>query len=258
MRCPHLLLAALLAAARLQAQQPAQVEVLASIMMTEDRRVLDPAILAPALEHPDPLVRRTAIVAIGRIGNPDGVLLLIPRLNDPEPSVVTEAFFAIGLLGDPRAVAPIHDRLRLTDSIAQAALPEAATALARIGSDQALDLLRGIITGASDLPQARMEQMRGQAVLESWRHGSRAPVTAILPLVRDTSVAMRWQALYTLARLSAPEAVEGFIDAVRDRTPLLREVGARGLSRRVADSSGAVHSDFVRELVRLLDDDQPV
>ena len=43
-----------------------------------------------------------------------------------------------------------------------------------------------------------------QAMLESWRLGPDAPVTALLPFLEDTSFADRWRATYSLGRLKAP------------------------------------------------------
>ncbi|RPH85425.1 MAG: hypothetical protein EHM73_15225, partial [Chroococcales cyanobacterium metabat2.561] len=63
-----LLTTLLVATPPLAAQDPALVEALAPIMMLEDRRELNPAVFAQALEHPEAQVRRAATVAIGRIG----------------------------------------------------------------------------------------------------------------------------------------------------------------------------------------------
>lgn len=240
--------------ATLSAQDPALVETLAPILMTEDRRVLEPAILMPALEHPDPAVRRVAVLAIGRIGNPDGVLLVAPRLRDRDPGVVTEAIFALGLLKDPRGVPMLLDRLRLTDSLSVVALGEAATALAKIGGAEAVAILSDVITGSGDLREERRREMRGIAILESWRLAANAPVRAILPFTRDTSIDLRWRSLYTLGRLVVPEAGDAFLASTRDASALLREVAAKSLTRRMADTAGLPHRNVIGELLTLLDD----
>lgn len=239
----------------LAAQDPAIVEALAPILAAEDRRVLDLAVLGPALEHPDVGVRRTAVVAVGRIGDPRGVELLVPRLRDRDGSVVADAFFALGLLKSPAGVAPIMERLRLPDSLSAAALQEAATALVRTGGDDATRLVADVIGGSGDLRLERRDAMRGAAMLESWRLGGAAPVEAILPFARDTSLDLRWRAHYALGRLGTPRAAEAMLTAVRDRSALVREVAARSLTRRFADTAG-LSPDHVRtELTRLLDDE---
>lgn len=238
----------------LTAQDAVLVEMLAPILMTEDRRVLDPAILLPALEHPEPAVRRAAVLAIGRIGNPDGVLLIAPRLRDRDPLVVTEAIFALGLLKDPRGVPLLLDRLRLVDSLSPAALGEAATALARIGDADAVLVLADVITGSGELREERRSVMRGTAILESWRLAAIAPVAAILPYARDTSVDLRWRSLYTLGRLVVPEAGDAFLAGARDQQPVIREVAARSLTRRLADTASLQHRNVIGELLTLIDD----
>lgn len=238
----------------LLAQDPALVEAIAPILMTEDRRVLDAAVLVPALEHPDPAVRRVAVLAIGRIGHRDGVLLLAARLRDRDPAVVAEAIFALGLLKDPRGVAMVADRLRLTDSISVPALVEAASALAKIGGPEAAGLLSDVIAGSGELREERRREMRGTAILESWRLAAAAPTGAILPFTRDSSVDLRWRSLYTLGRLTVPEAGEAFLVSVRDPNALIREVSARSLTKRLADTAGLRHRNVIDELLTLLDD----
>lgn len=251
-----LLAASLVLAARpLLAQDPAVVEAIAPILLTEDRRVFDLAALAPALEHPDVTVRRVATTAIGRIGNRSGLELLVARLRDRDPNVVADAFFALGLLKAPEGVMAIIERLRHSDSLSAPALAEAASALARIGGADAAQVLADIIGGRGELARDRRDAMRGAAILESWRLAAAAPVEAILPFVRDTSLDLRWRSFYTLARLGTPRAGEALFSAARDLAPLVREVAARALTRRYADTSGIASSAFITELLRLLDDE---
>ena len=247
----------LVVAPRVAAQDPALVGALAPVLMTEDRRVLDVTILGPVLEHPDATARRVAVTAIGRIGVADGVTLLAPRLLDRDPAVVADAFFAMGLLKSPRAVPLILERLRLGDSLTVEALREAANALSRIGGDEAATILTDVISGTGSLEPARRAAMRPAALLEAWRLGNRAPVDAMLPFTRDTGVDARWRAIYALGRLAAPAAGEALLVALRDPSPLIRETAARGLTRRLADTSGLPRGTVVSELLRAMDDQQP-
>jgi len=254
----RLLAATLIVAAlplKVTAQDPALVEALAPILQAEDRRVLDVGVLAQSLEHPEVTVRRTAVVAIGRIGSPDGITLLAPRLLDRDGEVLADAFFAMGLIRDRRAAPLIIDRLRASDTLSHNALVEATTALARIGGSEAIAALRDIVVGTGDIVEARRAPMRGTAILEAWRLGRDAPVDALVPFVRDTSVSMRWYAFYSLTRLGHPAIAEYALEAVRDQSPLLREAGARALSRRLVDSVRMSHPTATAALVRLLDDD---
>ncbi len=236
------------------AQDPALVGALAPILMTEDRRVLDPGILGSALEHPDPVVRRAAVVAVGRIGAADGVVLLLPRLMDRDPGVVADVFFALGLLKQDRAVDEMLARLQHPDSLRADALEEAAIALARIGGDAASAALADVMRGTGNLPIARRDAMRPAAILESWRLGRRAAVDAIEPFTRDTGADLRWRAAYALGRLAAPSGGEALLTLLRDPNPLIRATAARGLVRRLADTAGIAPAMALAELQRLFDD----
>jgi cyclophilin family peptidyl-prolyl cis-trans isomerase/HEAT repeat protein len=239
----------------LRAQDPAIVEALAPVLMSEDRRVLDVPALARALEHPDPFVRRTAVRAIGRVGDPGGVALLEPRLYDREPAVVTEAIFALGLLRAPVGVELISDRLRASDPLTTLSLSEAAISLARIGGAEAVRLLTDVVGGVGNLPFERREAMTASAVLESWRLGRDAPVDELRRFTRDTSVDLRWRSVWALGRLGASAAVDEFLSAARDRAPLVREAALRALTRRLADSAGTGPAPFQEMLSQGLFDE---
>ena len=104
------------AAVPVAAQDPAVVEALAPLLMAEDRRAYDGALFGRGAVHPDGAVRRATALAIGRIGNPDGVALVVPLLSSPDRDVHADAFFALGMLRDSSAVQAIIRRLRAPDS----------------------------------------------------------------------------------------------------------------------------------------------
>lgn len=54
----------------------------------------------------DPLVRRRAVVAIGRVAIAEGVSLLVTALQDPDEEVRASAAFGLGLLGAAESVDP--------------------------------------------------------------------------------------------------------------------------------------------------------
>jgi HEAT repeat protein len=255
---PTLLLVALFAGARPSAaQDPALVEALAPILMAEDRRVLDLMVLTRGIGHPDPLVRRTAVTAVGRIGDRRGAPLLIEALVDRDQGVVADAFFALGLLADSANAPAIIARLRSPDTLAAPALAEAAAALARMGGQVAATEVAEIVSGRSAVTTVRREQLLGTTVLEAWRLGARAPATGLTPYLTSTDEDLRWRATYSLARLRAPVAGQGLMQAARDASPLIRETAVRALSRGFADSAGLAAAAVLGELRRALDDRAP-
>jgi len=255
---PTLVFVALFAGASPSAaQDPALVEAIAPILMTEDRRVLDLTVLARGIGHPDPLVRRTAVTAVGRIGDRRGAPLLIEALIDRDQGVVADAFFALGLLADSANAPAIIARLRSPDTLAAPALAEAAAALARIGGQAAATEVAEIVNGRSAVTAVRREQLLGTTVLEAWRLGARAPVSGLTPYLTSTDEDLRWRATYSLARLRAPVAGQGLMQAARDASPLIRETAVRALSRGFADSAGLAAAAVLGELRRALDDRSP-
>lgn len=60
---------------------------------------------------PEPVLRRRALLAIGRVGSPDGLRALVPALTDPDELVRATAAFALGLLGSKDAIDPLRAAL---------------------------------------------------------------------------------------------------------------------------------------------------
>lgn len=244
-------------AAPIVAQLPTQVEGLAPLLMSEDRRVFDPTLFAHAFTDPDSIVRRYAALSAGRIGDHRAIAPLVTLLVDRDSVVVANAFFALGLLRDSAAVEPIITRIRSTDTLGGAALNEAAVALARIGGGDAAAFLAAVLNGTSGLPADRQAFLTPGALLDGWHLGRLAPTQAMLHFANDTSTDLRWRALYSLGRLRAPGAGQYLLNALRDQTPLLRETAANALTRRYTDTAGLATSPVKQQLVRALDDVQP-
>ena len=75
-------------------------------------------------------IRRRALLAIGRVGSPDGLRALVPALTDPDDTVRATAAFALGLLATKEAIDPLQSALK--DPSAQVR-GRAAEALGLIG-----------------------------------------------------------------------------------------------------------------------------
>jgi HEAT repeat protein len=222
------------------AQDEAVVNAVAAVLTAEDARLFTPS-LVNAARHPDPIVRRRAALALGRIGDPAGTAALLELLDDPVPAIRKDAAFALGLLADPSA----FDRLR--EVVAQTPLTEhgapeaeALTAIIRLGGHDAAEFIGQFLTRwsgrASSGEEAPVTVLR--ALREAWRLGDAAPLSVLLQYGETVVDGARLRAVYSLGRLRANEAASVFMRAVDDPIALTRSFAVRALTAEFADSAG--------------------
>jgi cyclophilin family peptidyl-prolyl cis-trans isomerase/HEAT repeat protein len=246
-----------LGAGKVLAQEPAAVEQLAPLLAAEDARDFRPELFRRALVAPDSLVRRVAAMAAGRIGDLQATPLLQPLLADPDSTVRVTAAFALGLLRDSLAAPWLMDRLTGLPALDAATGQEAATALAKIGGPKVGEFFAGVLSGSTVLSLDDRAAVQSQMILESWRLGRDAPVRALLPFLDDTSVSVRWRAVYALGRLRAPDAAERLILVLRDKDPYPRALAARALSRAYVESAKLAPPTVAELLTRVASDPNP-
>lgn len=249
-----LAVAVLVLAGPLRAQESALIETLAPVLAAEDGRAWKEEELRAALVYPDSLVRRTAALAVGRIGDPRGIAHLVPLLADPDTTVRVAAVFALGLIGDTAAVAPIMARLAAPPVLDAASAAEAVTALARIGGARAAELVAGILQGRATLAVADPDALVPVAVQESWRLGEAAPVADLLPLIQAEDDQLRTSAVFALSRLRPPGAANALGDALNDPVHAIRSYAVRAFNRRFAEASRLGPDGAAALIARLVDD----
>ena len=241
------------------AQQEATVEAIAPILMAEDARRWDAGLFRRGLEDADPLVRKKAALAIGRLRDARGTPLLLDHLLDPDSTVQTEIMFALGLLQDTAAVAPIIARFSAQPALWREAAQEGITALARMNDPRVGPFFSGILRRTLALTVDSPPLVQIQVARELWRLGPTGPVLDLIPFVRDTSFELRQAALFSVARVRPPAAAPELILALRDEISLLRSWAARALTRSYADTAKLSADAVVSGLRRLLlDEDDAV
>jgi peptidyl-prolyl cis-trans isomerase B (cyclophilin B) len=252
-----ILLAAPVPGATAEAQQEGIVEAVAPILMLEDARRFDLPTLQQGLEHSEPLVRRTAATAIGRIGDLRGTELLLAHLRDPDSTVETQIMFALGLLRDTAAVAPIIARFSAQPRLWRETGQEGITALAKAGGPLVGSFFSGVLRGTLSLTVDSLPLMRIQVAREMWRLGSQAPAADLIPYMRDSVIDLRQAAIYSVGRLRATGGGENLLLALRDEVALIRGWSARSLTRAYTDSAKLSSNAVLAALRRLLADDDP-
>lgn len=235
------------------------MDALADVLAAEDARRWDGALFRSASNHTDPVVRRHAALAVGRIRNPAGVPILLELLTDPDSVVQQDAAFALGLIADPTSLQHLQDvLLQSTEAERTDADAEIVTAIAKIGGPDAARLFDELLLRWMSRAEAGDAPFLVEPLLgEAWRLGDDAPVVTIAQLANAQSERIRRAAVYSLSRLRAAGAARELLAASADEDALVREWAARALTQAFADSAGLDHSAVATRLSQLATDQEP-
>lgn len=216
-----------------------RIDVLTRILVLEDSRSLGGDSLAAFLQSDDPSIRRRAVLAAGRIGDPAVVPRLIQRLKDPEAEVRRIAAFSLGLLAKGEAEAPLAAALTDPDPATRG---RAAEALSRLGRGSPGPLIaaafrralpasagalriRGDDPGRADDPWieirlylAALARLKDAAALSGALLGS-----------DGQPVVDWWAAVWAAAQVSDSRLAPVFLSAARAEDGYVRSLAARGL-----------------------------
>jgi cyclophilin family peptidyl-prolyl cis-trans isomerase/HEAT repeat protein len=240
-------------------QDPAVVEALAFLLQAEDSRRYDAGAITSAARHAEPLVRRAAALAIGRIGDPEGSSLLEELLQDPDSTVQRDAAFAVGLMRDTTHLAYLRDLVVNTPQDRQHELhAEAAVALTRMATPAAADVIRALLGPWVARASTAAPPLAVEAAIEnSWRLGPLAPVNQLIEFASAPVHRIQLGAVFSLSRLRAPQAAEVLLSATDHPEIDLRLHAVRALTASYADSAGLDRLALASRVRRLVGDDDP-
>jgi HEAT repeat protein/cyclophilin family peptidyl-prolyl cis-trans isomerase len=229
---------------------PADIEAITTLVMLEDTRQFDEAVLAKLMTSSHPEVRRRAVIAVGRIVNPAGKSLLASARKDDAAEILATVTFATGQLKDSDAV-PWLSELLMGKATPSAVAREAAQALGKIRTPAARGALAQYLSGAPPTPAAA--PVVGEALLAIGRFTTRED---LLPILKWTTVAhteTRWRATWALFRPRDPAAVARLFELSTDASAEVRFWAVRGLAPALVTEAGfdlAKASARLREAVR--------
>ncbi len=231
------------------------VDQLAGVLAAEDARQYNGAVLSAAARFPDPIVRRHAALAMGRIGDPAALPTLLDLLTDEDSIVQQDAAFALGLIADPSALGPLRTRVLSAVTAGQTGVSdEAISAIAKIGGPEAGSIFAEVFTQTtSTLQSGGAPAVAVRAVGDAWRLGADAPVTTLVQLAESGELQVRRRALYSLSRLRPRQAGGVLLNAANHADPEIRDHAARALTSSFADSSG-LGAAAAQALTRLTED----
>ncbi len=221
-------------ATAVQAPQRSDLQALANF---EDRRSLgDGRLMQAAITERDPLVRKRALLALGRIQDPNTAGALVEGLSDPDPGVRGEAAFAIGLLG--LSWQPMGDDVKArlaaglleketaeTDGTVKLALLEA---MGRVATPALVDRLVDRLATPGEV-QGRAALSLGLAARAKVAFPSRAFPALALLLKKEVDVATRYGGAYALLQAKSPTTRSYLLLCAGDDASEIRALCAKGL-----------------------------
>jgi cyclophilin family peptidyl-prolyl cis-trans isomerase/HEAT repeat protein len=202
----------------------------AEVLRAEDRRIVDDALLAAAVD-PSAEIRALAARALGRIGDPAGGERLAALLVDGDAGVRAEAAFALGLMGDVSAIDALSSAAGDVDPLVRA---RAADALGLLEEPAAAATLAGMLE--DDDSQVVTAACYAVTRLE----GVDVAVDPLLRVYEERRAEVGFPALNALSRLaSRPLAIgpekkmavrQRMIELSRSDSSLVRVLAAQGLN----------------------------
>ena len=183
-------------------------------------------LLISQLSAEDLEVRRSAVVALGRIGDSSATAALVNTLSDA--SLAIDAANALGQIGDPAATDGLLNLIGSGDASTRQAAVSALNSLAPPPSaERILPLLHDADPN-----------VRESAVKIAGYFGYAESAGELLKLSRDESEAVRSVAVEHLPYVEDKRAFDVLIQAIREDTPPVRAAAARALGNM--DQPGAI------------------
>lgn len=216
---------------------PPQRSDLQAIADLEDRRSLgDGRLMQTAISERDPLVRRRAFLALGRIQDPNTAGAMVEGLSDPDPGVRGEAAFAIGLLG--LSWAPLADdvKTRLTNGLLEKENTESdgtvrlslIEAMGRVATPALIERLADRLSVAADV-QARAALSLGVAARTKVPMPPRAFTALALLVKKENALGARYGGAYALLQTKNVLARPYLLMCAKDDASEIRALCAKGL-----------------------------
>ncbi len=177
--------------------------------------------LIGSLNDPDPDVRKTVIMTLGRMRDPRVVTALLPLLKDSNADVRAQAVFALARTGDARATAAVAT---LIDDASPDVREQAVHLL---GQSRNRDAAPALIKALKD----SSPDVREQAAFALGQLRDPSAVDPLLGMLSDSSPDVREQTVFALGQLRSGKSVDGLIGALMDSNADVREQAAFALGQ---------------------------
>ncbi len=198
------------------------------ILRLEDRRA-GVSELMKFTVHPEAEVKRRAVIALGRMQDPQAVPTLVDLLNNSNATVRVETAFALGQLADPTATKMILKHLHHEKDLeVRLTLLEA---LSKTAKDSLLPAIDSTLSRQleDDIPIVRAETALEMARLAQRNLKNKDWGEKLSRLLENKAEEVRWRAAYALVRLADPATAPALRTALRDRSSRVRMQAGRAL-----------------------------
>jgi len=195
-----------------------------------------------------PSLGRLPVEVLAKAGKP-AVKPLIGALTADDPLVRRQAVDALGRIGDRRAVEPLIGTLKDRDSLIRS---QAVQALGRIKDPQAVAPLVAVLNSKEQQSHVRMSAAEALGAI-----GDPRAVEPLILALRDEHWGVRSRAAQALGRLKDPRAVAPLIGALQDKEAAVRANAAESLGeigdRRAVKPLTAALQDSDRDVRKKAD-----
>ncbi|HEX3185107.1 MAG TPA: HEAT repeat domain-containing protein [Pyrinomonadaceae bacterium] len=175
-------------------------------------------LLIAQLSAEDLEVRRSAVVALGRIGDASATTAIVKTLDDE--SLAIDAANALGQIGDPQAADGLLNLIGSSDASIRQAAVGALNSLA----------LPSIAARVNPLLHDPDPNVRESAVTIAGYFGYAESAGELLKLARDPEEAVRCAAIEHLPFVEDDRVLNVLVSAIKDDTPKVRAAAARALA----------------------------
>jgi HEAT repeat protein len=187
-------------------------------------------VLLEALQHSNEFVRTEAARSVGKLRDPR-VPVLIEALKAPELYVRRTAVGALGEIGNSQAFAALIEALKDKNALV---VYDALMALGKVGNSQAvpalIDVVKNMPLGIYDA------SLRAEAARLLGELGNSHSLPVLVSALNDESWIVRQAAAWALGRLGDPRAIPALIERLEDQTRRVRLWAALALGE-IGDSS---------------------
>ncbi|MCI0487135.1 MAG: M56 family metallopeptidase, partial [Blastocatellia bacterium] len=172
--------------------------------------------LKEALKDEDPDVRRSALFALGQMGDSSVTEAMIEALKSNDSQVRAQAAWALGMRGGQNAVEALIEALKDESAHVRA---QAAWALGMKGNGRATEALAAALRDENS-------HVRAQAAWALGMRGSRDGVEALATALKDENANVRAQSAWALGMRGDSRAVESLAAALKDSNANVRAQAA--------------------------------